>query len=110
MSKIIKLISSSLLGFWLEEEKGRRNFGNEENGVHWPNPSSLFIHKTQALIRNICVCVCRPFQDHKNPNFVQNKTLGFPSLMAGHTSSHLGRILLDQVSPNQETNLPLLAN
>ena len=80
------------------------------NCVHWPNTSSLFIHKTQALIRNICASVCRPFNDHKNLILFQNKTLGFASLMAGHTSSNLGRILLDQVSPKQEANLPLLAN
>ena len=42
-------------------------FGNEENGVPWSNPSSLFIHKTQALIRNICVCVCAAHLMTKKP-------------------------------------------
>ena len=45
--------------------KGRKDFGNEENGVYWPKPFSLFIHKTQALIRNLCVHVCRPSNGHK---------------------------------------------
>ena len=78
-----------------EKEEGIRQRGI---GVYWTNPTSLFIHKTQALIRNICVCVHCPFNDHKTLILFQNKTLGFAALMAGHTSSHLGRILLDQVS------------
>ena len=48
--------------------------------------------------------------DHETLIFVHNKTLGFPPLVAGHFSPILGMILLDQVTPKQEANFPLLAN